>query len=83
VASIIVAGLPEGLLARLRLAAAGNGRSLEREVLVQLVRSVAFPGEAGIEGGARFRFPCTAEHGCRCAARRVEARAVGWGGPAQ
>jgi hypothetical protein len=79
-ATIIVEGIPEGLLARLKLAAAGNDRSLGREVVVQLVRSMGHPsasasGDApsSCGGGPPRRCPVAAWQG---------ATTVGWGGPA-
>lgn len=79
-ATITVEGVPDGLLARLLLAADGSGRSLDREVVVQLARSVACARERGRQYTVRTGSWCAAG-GCRCAARRVETRAVGWGGP--
>jgi hypothetical protein len=82
-ATITVEGIPEGLLARLKIAADGNGRSLNSEVIIQLVQSLACSREAGAAGGSRLSFPRAPGSGCHCSARRVEARAVGWGGPAR
>jgi len=80
-ATINVEGIPDGLLARLHLAAEGNGRSLSREVVVQLARSMecARSGRGG--EGSQMDGRCAEGSGCSWAARRVEARAVGWGGP--
>jgi len=80
-ASITVDGIPEGLLALLRLAAAGNKRSLNSEVIVQLVRSAGASRGPVAAGEARPGTGCAGGHGCRCAARRAQARTVGWGGP--
>ena len=55
-ATITVEGVPEALLARLRLAAAGSGRSLNSEVIVQLARSV---------GCSRERPPARTQRGWR------------------
>ena len=79
-ATITVVGIPDGLLASLRVAADSGGRSLNRQVVVLLARSVgcsrAEPTEAGSGMGAR----CIGA-GCLNARHRAEARAVGWGGP--
>lgn len=80
-ATITVEGVPEALVARLRLAAAGSGRSLNSEVIVQLVRSIGCSREGSGPAAARMGPPCAAAGGCRWVARRAEARAVGWGGP--
>jgi plasmid stability protein len=80
-ATITVEGIPDGLLARLLVAAGGSGRSLSREVVVQLARSVGCAREHRRPYTVQAGSWC-AEGGCRCAARRVETRAVGWGGPA-
>lgn len=82
-AAIIVEGIPEGLLARLRLAAEGNGRSLSREVVVQLARSVSCSRQAPAGETTASASRCVVHAGCHCAARWVKARAVGWGGPAR
>jgi plasmid stability protein len=83
VATIVVEGMPDGLLARLRLAAAGSGRSLSREVVVQLARSVRCARRDAGEDASRVGSRCAEGRGCHCAARPVQARAVGWGGPAR
>ena len=80
-ATITVEGIPDGLLACLRLAADHSGRSLSRELVVQLARSVACEREGTGADRARMDYRCAEGRGCYCAARRVEARSVGWGGP--
>jgi len=81
-ATITVEGIPNGLLARLRLAADGSGHTLSREVVVQLARSVGCAREHPRPRPVRMGARCAEGGGCRCIARRVKARGVGWGGPA-
>jgi hypothetical protein len=82
-ATITVEGLPDVLLARLRIAAAGSGRSLNSEVIVQLVRSVGCSRHARGDGASGMGPRCAAGGGCRCVAPRADARDVGWGGPSR
>ncbi|HEY6000261.1 MAG TPA: hypothetical protein VI078_13310 [bacterium] len=83
-ASITVEGIPDALLARLQMAAAGSGRSLNSEVIVQLVRSIGCSQREGARGEpTRMGARCVTGDGCRCILRRTEARDVGWGGPAR
>jgi hypothetical protein len=81
-ATITVEGMPAALLARLRLSAAGSGRSLNSEIIVRLVGSAgAHPGPGVVIG--RVGGCCAPGWGCRCSERhRTEAAVnVGWGGP--
>jgi hypothetical protein len=81
-ATLTVEGVPDGLLARLRVAAAGNGRCLNSEVIVHLARSAGFPGDRH-PGVAAFGAGCRAARaGCRCATHAGRPAPVGWGGPA-
>ena len=80
-ATINLEGIPDGLLARLRLAADHSGRSLSRELVVQLARSVGCEREGTGADSARMDCRCAEGRGCYWAARRVEARSVGWGDP--
>lgn len=81
--TITVEGIPPGLLARLRSAAAVSGRSLNSEVIVRLLRSASSP--RGATGGdpARTAGGCPeGERGRPASWRREEPPArVGWGGP--
>lgn len=81
-ATITVEGVPDGLLARLRLASEGSGRSLSREVVVQLARSVRCSREDPAGQASRAGVRCAEGRGCYRAIRQAEARSVGWGGPA-
>ena len=81
-ARITVEGIPDGLLARLQIAADGSGRTLSREVVVQLARSVRCsrgtpPGDVTSSGNR-----CAGRTGDCGVAHRAESRLVGWGGPA-
>ena len=79
-ATVTVEGVPDALVARLKLAAAKSGRSLNSEVILQLVRSVGCSRRDPVADGPKTAPRC-ATGGCRCAARRAQTRAVGWGGP--
>jgi hypothetical protein len=80
-ATITVEGIPDWLLVRLRIATDGSGRSLSREVVVQLARSFGCSRNSGAARGSRPGLRCVEGSGCHCNARRVEMGAVGWGGP--
>jgi plasmid stability protein len=82
-ATITVEGIPDALLARLAIAAAGNGRCLNSEVIVHLARAAGSPAGLPGHGAEALRGGCGGRSRCRCG-RRGAAAAVGdgWGGPA-
>ena len=81
-ATIIVEGLPHALIARLRSAAAASGRSLNSEVIVQLLGAAGLAARSS-GGWSGHRGDSCAESRCGRSGREgVEpAAAVGWGGP--
>jgi hypothetical protein len=84
-ATIMVEGVPDALVARLAIVAAKNGRCLNSELIVHLARSAELSAHPGVADLGARSGTCGGAGGrpCRCAGRRSGAApAVGWGGPA-
>lgn len=82
-ATITVEGIPDALVARLAIAAAGNGRCLNSEVIVRLARAAGPTTQPPDRGPGFPGGGCGGGHGCLCGGRNPGIPAtVGWGGPA-